>query len=244
MNRWTVLVVTPGGAWPVELSSPRPAVLGRGRGVAIDPKDDRLAERHLSLAVREDSVQLEVLDGGGDVLVNDIPVSARATLRSGDEIRAAGVQLLLSDVPTRPPAPPRLAPFDEAMSRLATEVSRGGPRHPVGLVGVAPPSLNVAARAALTRRVVEEVRRLGYVVVWGELAADVLCGLVLDAEPDRLEALFSLLPRLAGPRARVATASSLETGLDADALVGAVWTGLLGPSDGAAAGRHGVAGAD
>ncbi len=229
MNRWTVLVVTPSRVWPVELSSHRPSVVGCGRGVAIDLGAE-VAERHFSLSVRDEAVLLEVTAGAREVVVNDVPIAGRSTLRAGDEVRVGSARLVLSGVPTRPPTRPRLASFEEVMSRLSTEVARGGPGRPVSVVAVAPPSLNVAARAALTRRVVEEVARLGVVAVWGELAADVLVAIILDAGADRLAQLFALLPGLAGPRARVATAVSTEHGLDAEALVGALWAGLLGPT--------------
>lgn len=230
MNRWTVLVVTPSGVWPVELSSHRPSFVGRGRGVAVDLKNEGVSERHLSLTVRDESVLLEVVGGAGDVVVNDVPVVGHTTLRAGDEVRVGHARLVLSEVPALPPARPLLATFEELMSRLSSEVAREEPRRPVGVVAVAPPSLNVAARAALTRRVVEEVAHMGVVAVWGELAADVLMAIILDAGPERLGQLFAQLPGIAGPRAHVATATSVDHGLDAEALVGALWAGILGPA--------------
>lgn len=227
MKRWTVLVVTPNRTWPVDLSAHRPSVVGRGRGVAVDLKDEAAAERVLSLSTRESEVLLDVL--GGPVTVNDISVTGRSVVRAGDEIRAGRVRLIVCEVSPGEPVRVPLLGFDELKARLVTEVARGGPGRPVGVCAVSPPSLNVAARAALVRRVVEEVRRLGALAVWGELAGEVLMGLVLDASQERLGQLFALLPAVAGPRAQVATAASHQDGLDAEALLGALFRGLWGP---------------
>jgi Bacterial regulatory protein, Fis family len=228
MNRWTVLVVTRERTWPVELSPHRACVLGRGRGATIEVAGEGVAVRHLSLRVGEAGVQLEVLEGALPVLVNDVPVPVSGHLRSGDELRLGPTRLVLLGAPAPAPARLRLAPFDEVMSRLEDEVRRASPGEVVGVAAVAPLSLNVVARGALGRRLVDEVARQGVPATWGELAPDVLVCVASAARPALLGPLLAALPVVAGPRAKVAVADTAEVGPDPEGLVGALWTRLLG----------------
>jgi hypothetical protein len=230
MSRWTVLVVTSARAWPVELSPHRTCVVGRGRGVTLDLGDDAAQGRSLALTVAEGGVQLEVLEAGAGARVNDVPVPAQATLHSGDEVRLGQARLLVEGAPAPAAAGLRLAPFEEVKSRLEDEVGRATPGLVLGVAAVAPLSLNVAARAALGRRLADEVARQGVRATWGELAADVLVCVLPASEPAPLAGLFAALPGVAGPRARVAVADSAEVGLDAEDLLGALWSRLLGPA--------------
>ena len=89
-----------------------------------------------------------------------MPASAQSLLQSGDELRVGEARLLFTKVPT-PVAPrPRMAGGEEWMSRLEEEVRRAGVARPLGLALVSSPGLNVAARQALVRRVVDEVNQL------------------------------------------------------------------------------------
>jgi hypothetical protein len=125
-------------------------------------------------------------------------------------------------------APPRLASEDELSARLAEEVRRAGSTRPCGFVLVSTAGLNVAARQALTRRVVEAVRATGAIASWGEVAADVIGAVVPELEAERLGELFAVLPDVAGPRASAAWARSPDDGQSGDAVLEAALCRLLG----------------
>ena len=174
MNRWTVVIGAPGRTWSVELPGGRSAVVGQAKGSALEITDAGLADRHVSLLPRDEGVVVEPLRGGGEVLINDVPASAQSVVRSGDELRIGEARLLFTIVPPSPPPRPRMTGPEELMSRLEEEVRRAGIARPLGLVLVASPGLNVAARQALVRRVVDEVQRTGGTACFGELTSEVL----------------------------------------------------------------------
>jgi hypothetical protein len=161
MNRWTVVIGTPGKTWSVELHGGRTAVVGQGKGSTLEIAAAGLAERHLSLLPRDEGVLVEPLRGGGEVRVNDVPASAQSLLHSGDELRVGDARLLFTMVPPAPPPRARMTGPEEWMSRLEEEVRRAGTARPLGVALVASPGINVAARQALVRRVVDEVQRTG-----------------------------------------------------------------------------------
>jgi len=228
VKRWTVLVVTQARVFPVELVGGRPVVVGRGRGSGIDLADPKVSERHLSLAVREDGVVVELLREAGEAQVNDVQLSGPTVLRSGDEVKLGGCRLMvLSALPPAPRAP-RVASHDELLARLDEELRRADSRRPVGLALVAMPALNAPARQALTRRVVDEVAKSGAVACWGELTNDLLAAVVPELSREALLGVFERLPQVAGQRAKVVTALSPRDGLDAEALLEAALERLLG----------------
>jgi hypothetical protein len=220
MRRWAVLALTPGRAFTHEVGSTRALLVGRGRGSGLDLEDPRVSERHLTLLAADRHLVLQPVRGAGDTLVNDVQTLSPLSLSPGDEVRLGDSRLVVLG-PVSPPAlpPPRLAPHDELMSRLEDELLRAGTGRPVGFAVIAQPALNVAARQALTRRVVEGVAALGVRATWGELASDLLAGIFPESTSARLEAVALALPELAGARARVATTRSPLEGLVADALV-------------------------
>jgi hypothetical protein len=228
MNRWTVVIGIPGRTWSVELHGGRSAVVGQGKGSALEIADAGLADRHVSLLPRDEGVLVEPLRGGGEVRVNDVPASAQSLLQSGDELRVGEAHLLFTQVPTPVPQRTRMASGEEWMTRLEEEVRRAGIARPLGLALVSSPGLNVAARQALVRRVVEEVQRTGGTACFGELATEVLAVLLPEVPAPALETLFSRLPDVAGPRASVAAARLPGDGLDAETLLGVCWDTLLG----------------
>lgn len=230
MTRWSLLVVAPGRTFPVELATHRTTVVGRGAQATVDVRDATVSERHVALAPRDEGLLLEVLRGAGDVLVNDVPLTGQALLAPGDEVRLGEVRLLAVAVPSLPPARTRLSTHDEVMSRLEEELLRAGLARAVGVVLVSAPALNVAARQALTRRVVEDVAKAGVVAAWGEVAGDLLVGVLPEVGERQLADLLARLPAVAGPRAKVVAATSPVDGLDVHEVVGAAWDRLVDAS--------------
>ena len=227
MVRWSLVVMTPGRTFPAELPTGRATVVGRGAGAGLSLDDGAVSERHVSLVARDEGVLLEVLRGAGDVLVNDVPVAGQALLSAGDEVRLGETRLVAVAVPSLATPRPRLASHDEVVSRLAEELLRAGLARPVGVVLVSAPALNVAARQALTRRVVDEVARAGIVATWGEVAGDLLLGVLPEAGRQQLADVTARLPGVAGARARVVAAASPVDGLDGETLLGVAWERLL-----------------
>lgn len=235
MNRWTVVIAAPGRSWSLELPGGRAAVVGQGSESTVEIADAGLAERHVSLVPRDEGVLVEPLRGGGEVLINDVPATAQATLRSGDELRLGEARLIFTQLPPAPAPRPRVAGPEELLGRLGEELRRAGTARPVGVCLVASPGLNVAARQALVRRVVDEALRSGAVAWVGELASELLVVVLPELQADRLDAALARLVEVAGPRASVAVAASPRDGLDAEGLLGACWDSLLG--DGVARGE-------
>ncbi len=231
MNRWTVVIGTPGRTWSVELHGGRTAVVGQAKESGIEITDAGLAERHVSLLPRDEGVLVEPLRGGGEVLVNDVPASAQSLVRSGDELRVGDARLLFTMVAPVPPPRARMAGAEELFSRLEEEVRRSGVSRSLGLALVASPGINVAARQALVRRVVDEVQRTGGTACFGELTSEVLAVVLPEVPAQALSTLFSRLPGVAGPRASVAVARAPEDGLDAETLIGACWDSLMGEAE-------------
>lgn len=228
MNRWTVVIGAPGRTWSVELPGGRSAVVGQAKGSALEITDAGVADRHVSLLPRDEGVVVEPLRGGGEVLINDVPASAQSVVRSGDELRIGEARLLFTIVPPSTQPRPRMTGAEELLSRLEEEVRRAGIARPLGLVLVASPGLNVAARQALVRRVVDEVQRTGGTACFGELTSEVLAVVLPEVAAGALSTLFTRLPEVAGPRAAVAVARAPEDGLDAETLLGVCWDLLMG----------------
>ncbi len=228
MNRWTVVIGTPARTWSVELHGGRSAVVGQAKGSALEIIDAGLADRHLSLLPRDEGVVVEPLRGAGDVLINDVPASGQSVVHSGDELRVGDARLLFTMVPPGGVPRLRMTSGEELTARLEEEVRRAGITRPLGLALVSSPGINVAARQALVRRVVDEVQRTGGTACFGELTSEVLAVVLPEVPPEALSTLFSRLPGVAGPRAAVAVARSPEDGLEAEALLGACWDSLMG----------------
>jgi DNA-binding protein Fis len=228
MNRWTVVIGTPGRTWTAELPGGRSAVVGEASSNTISIPGAGLAERHVSLLPRDEGVVVEPLRGG-EVLINDVPAGGQSTLQSGDELRVGHARLLFTRVPPALGARPRVTSAEELLARLDEESRRAGTERPLGLALVSSPGLNVAARQALVRRVVDEVQRSGVTACFGELTTEVLAVVLPELSGPALASLFSRLPQVAGPRATVATARGPEEGLEAETLLGACWDRLLGP---------------
>ena len=227
MNRWSVVIGAPGRTWSVELQGGRSTVAGQGESCGLRVVQAGLAERHVSLLPRDEGVLVEPLRDGGDFFINDVPSSTQSQLRSGDELRLGDARLIFTRLPTAPPARARVVGFEELMARLAEESQRAGLSRPLGLALVASPALNVAARQALVRRVVDEVHRVGVTACFGEVTPEVLAVVLPELPAAVLTALVGRLPEVAGPRATVAAARSPEDGLDAATLLGACWDALL-----------------
>ncbi|MFZ5446083.1 MAG: helix-turn-helix domain-containing protein [Myxococcota bacterium] len=227
MTRWTVLIATQARTWSVELVAGRGTVVGAAPG-GLEIADAGLAPRHFTLLPKDDGVLVEPLRDGGELVVNDVPATAQLVVRAGDELRAGQARLFFAV--RHPPVPPRprLVGEEEFMARLDEELRRAGASRPVGLVLIASPGLNVAARQALTRRAVDEVSRTGAVCCFGALAIELVGILLPELTAPALSALLERLPGIVGPRATVATARSPEQGLDAETLLGACWDALLG----------------
>lgn len=231
--RWSVLVSTPGHTWAQPLPSGRSVVVGQGPGAQLEVPAAGLAERHLSLMPTDGGVVVEPLRGGGDVLLNDVPLVAQATVRAGDELVVGRARLVFAVHSAARPISPRVVPEDDFMNRLAEEVRRAGTQRPLGLVLVSSPSVNVAARQALTRRVVDEIVGAQAVACFGQLALDLMGVVIPELEAAPLERLLAALPRVAGARARVTVARVPEAGLDAESLLGHAIDALMSePPDG------------
>jgi DNA-binding protein Fis len=231
MTRWSLLVVTPARTWPVELVAGRSTVVGRGPSAAVDLQHPSVSERHVCLVARDEGLLLEVLRGAGEVWLNDVPLSGQASVQPGDEVRLGEARLLAVAVPALPAARPRISTYDEVMAQLEAELERAGLARPVAVVMVSAPALNVAARQALTRRVVDEVAKSGIVATWGEVAGDLLLAVLPEAGQQKLAEVTARLPGVAGPRAKVVVATSPQDGFDAETLVGVAWTRLLDGDD-------------
>lgn len=226
MVRWSVLVVAGQRIFPVELSTTRPTVVGRGKSAHIDLKDLKVAERHLSLAVRDDGVVVEVLRGAGEVRLNDVQLSASMVLRPGDALTLGESTLTIVAQVSPRWVMPSLVQGDALLHRLDDELTRAGLSRLVALVLVNVPALNVAGRQVLSRRVMEEVAASGVVATWGELTDDVLGAVLPELAASALEALAAKLPVVAGPRAKVVCALSPRDGLDSQALLEAAFDRL------------------
>ena len=161
-------------------------------------------------------------------MVNDVPASAQSLLHSGDELRVGDARLLFTMVPAAPGPRARMTGPEELMSRLEEEVRRAGIARPLGLALVSSPGLNVAARQALVRRVVDEVQKTGGTACFGELTSEVLAVVLPEIPSASLSTLFERLPDVAGPRAAVAVARGPEDGIDAETILGACWDSLMG----------------
>lgn len=232
MTRWTLVVSAPGRTWSLELHGGRSAVVGQARGSTVEIADAGLSERHVSLLPREEGVVVEPLRGGGEVLINDVPASGQSVLHSGDELRLGEARLLFTRVSAVNAPRPRVTSAEELMARLEEEARRAGTSRPLGLGLVASPGLNVAARQALVRRVVDEIQRSGIVACFGELTSEVLAFVLPEASAQVLAGLFHRLPLVAGPRGVVAVARAPEDALDAEGLLGACWDALQGEGAG------------
>lgn len=228
MNRWTVVVATPGRTWVQELQGGRTAVVGQAKGTALEIANAGLLERHLSLLPRDDGVLVEPLRGGAEVLINDIPATGQTTVRSGDELRVGEARLLFTMQAPVVASRPRIASHDELIHRLDEEVRRSGTSRPLGLALVASPGLNVAARQALVKRVVDEAVSSGAPVFFGEVSTELHAVVLPEVSGPVLSALFSRFPTVVGPRASVAMARGPEDGVDAHALLGRCWDNLMG----------------
>jgi DNA-binding protein Fis len=230
--RWSALVTTPERIFPVELSTSRPSVVGRGRASLIDLNDPGVAERHLSLVVRDDGVVVELLRGGGEVRLNEVHLSASTVLRAGDCLSLGASSLTIVAHAETGWVMPTLLSGDALMTRLRDELERAGARRLVCLVLVNVPALNVAARQVLLRRVMEAVAGVNIVASWGEVTSDLLGVVLPEVEKNVLTALETNLPAVAGPRAKVAFAMSRRDGFEADALLEAAFERLIGPVQG------------
>ncbi len=224
--RWSLLVVTRERTFPVDLSSTRPGVVGRSKVASIDLQDPSVSERHLSLAVRDDGVVVELLRGAGEVRLNDVHLNGSTVLRAGDALTLGDSSLTLVAHSVPRWVMPTLLSGDALLTRLADELARAGARRLVALALVNVPALNVAARQVLSRRVMDEVASAGIVATWGEVTPDVLGAVLPELEPAALEALEVKLPQVAGPRAKVVTAVSGRDGLDAQSMLEAAFERL------------------
>lgn len=227
MNRWSVVIGAPGRSWSLELPGGRSAVVGQGSTCSVQISDAGLADRHVSLLPRDEGVLVEPLRDGGDFLVNDVPATAQSTLRSGDELRVGDARLVFTMVMPSAQVRQRIVSFEEFTARLDEEVRRSGITRPLGLVLVSSPGLNVAARQALLRRVVDEVHRVGVVACFGEVSTESFAVMLPELESSELAAFFKKLPDVVGPRASLAMASSPLDGLDAETLLGACWDSIV-----------------
>lgn len=232
MTRWTLVISAPGRTWSLELHGGRSAVVGEARGSTVEISGAGLSERHVSLLPRDEGVVVEPLRGGGEVLINDVPASGQSILHSGDELRVGEARLLFTRHPVVNAPRPRIIAAEELMARLDEEARRAGATRPLGLGLVSSPGLNVAARQALVRRVVDEIQRSGLVACFGELTSEVLAFVLPEAKGEVLSALFQRLPLVAGPRGVVAVARGPEDALDAEGLLGACWDALQGDEAG------------
>jgi hypothetical protein len=227
MMRWVLQVTTPHNARPIDVTSGRPVVLGHGRNGALQTDEASSVARHVALVARDDGLVVEVLRGEGVVTLNDIPVAAHAMLRVGDELRVGASRLVLLPSAARATVRPRIAEHDELMYRLEDELRRAALRRPIAVIGVYAPRVNIAARQAIVRRVMEKVAELSINASWGELAPDILCGVLPECSEAILDAVAKQLPETAGARAKVAAVRAPRDGLTADALVARVWRMLL-----------------
>lgn len=228
MSRWALLVITPQRVAPMDLPIGRPLFVGRGRGASLELKDPQLEERHLSFRIVDDRPVVDPLGPASGVRVNDVPCSAPMPLVAGDEVAVGDNRLVVLALSSARAGAPRLASEDELVVRLDEEARRSAATRPLGLVFVSTSGLNVAARQALTRRVVEAVAQTGAVACWGELAADLLTGIIPELNAAELERVVSLVGPVAGPRAQTASAVAPRDGVLGDQLFEVAWCRLLG----------------
>lgn len=230
MSAWRVVISAPSRSWTAELPMGRSVVLGRAAGLALQVDEPSLADRQLSLLARDEGVLVEPLRSASEVSINDVPTGTQSLLRPGDELRAGEVRLLLLPQAAVAPQRPRVTGEGELIARLEEELRRADTRRPVALSLIASPGINLSARQALTRRVLDEVQRSSAVACFAQLTTDVLAVLVPELNAAGIEQLFARLKVVAGPRATVATAQAPTAGLDAHALLGACWDRLLTPT--------------
>ncbi|MFO0597329.1 MAG: helix-turn-helix domain-containing protein [Myxococcaceae bacterium] len=231
-TRWRVLVMAPGATWSAELPAGRSVVVGHGEGATLEIPGAELAPRHLSLLAREEGVTAEPLRQGGQLLLNDVPISSQVVLRSGDELAAGEVRLLFSLVLPARATPTRVVSEAEFLPRLAEELVRTRGQRPLGLAVVSSPGMNVTARQSLTRRVLDQLEPLEVAPLVGQLALDLLAVALPETDEGALREALARLPGVAGPRARVVTALAPDDALDAHGLLGACLDRLvegLGP---------------
>jgi hypothetical protein len=216
---WGLLVVTPDSVSSWLLAPGRRTIVGRDARAHLRVAAEGVALRHCVLTVNSAEGAVRVEDIAGEVRLNGLEVSAATPVRSGDELSLGAARLVL--LPRAAAALPhlRLATYGELMARLGGELLRARTDRPVGLVLLSSPSLNVAARAALVRRVVEAAAKRECVASWGEFTVDTAVGVLPELSVERLEALLLHLQDVAGPRARLAAAQSLRDGLEAEALI-------------------------
>lgn len=227
MSRWAVLVVSQQRVAPVDLPTAKPLIVGRARGAGLELKDPRVDERHLSIRIVDDQPVLDPLGGTSGVLVNDVPCESPMTLSAGDEIALGDSRLIVMALGVVAAPGLRLTSEDELSARLDEEVRRTAGARSLGFVLVSTAGLNVAARQALTRRVVEAVAQTGAVASWGEVADDLIGGLVPELSETALSEVLSIVPHVAGPRASTASSSAPADGLSGDALMEAAFCRLL-----------------
>ncbi len=217
--KFSVLVVLPQSAFPVELPLGRAVVVGRGPGVQVTLPNPRIAAKQLTLTAREDGVLVELLGGSGGVLLNEVQLSAAVVARAGDELALADARLIFLKAASPAPGRPRLAGHDELSSRLDDETLRAGQHRSVGLVLVAMPPLNTSARLSLLRRLSEATHGVQPATCWGQFTSEVLAAVVPELTAPMLSALLARLPEVAGPRAKVVSAFSPVDGIDAESLI-------------------------
>jgi hypothetical protein len=202
--------------------------VGRGKAATLELRDPSVEERHLSLRVLDDRLQLDPLGGTSSVRVNDVACIAPLMLSAGDEIALGDSTLTVLALRVERELTTRMADEDELYARLTEEVRRSRGQRGFGLTLVSTAGLNVAARTALMRRVTNAVERLGTLASWGELAADLLVGLFPEANTETLGATFGFIQEVAGPRAKTSFATFPADGDSADALMETVLCRLLG----------------
>jgi pSer/pThr/pTyr-binding forkhead associated (FHA) protein len=227
MSRWAVLVVSQQRVGPVDLPPAKPLIVGRARGSGLELKDPRVDERHLSIRLVNGSPVLDPMGGTSGVFVNEVPCDSPMPLSAGDEISLGDSRLIVMAFGTVAPLPLRVTSEDELNARLEEEVRRAAGSRPLGFILVSTAGLNIAARQALTRRVVEVVAQTGAIASWGEVADDLIGGVVPELAEGPLAEVLSLVPHVAGPRASTASASSPADGFSGDALMEAALCRLL-----------------
>ncbi|MFZ5469005.1 MAG: helix-turn-helix domain-containing protein [Myxococcota bacterium] len=187
--RLTLLVISPGAVFPLELPAGQALVLGRGEGADVRVEDKKVARQHLRLTAAGERVELEELSQGGTRL-NDVQLRGRASARAGDSI-SLGETVLLVQLHRAPRGKWPLAGPLELDRRWADEVARAVRFER----GVALLLLKSPAREKGVELLEKSLATDQALATWGTLAGDVLGAVLAEVST---ESFASMKDRLTG----------------------------------------------
>ncbi len=216
--RLTLLGVSHGRSFFVELSEGEPVWVGRGREATLRVEDDRLAPLHLCVRATGDGAHVSIEPKAGGVQLNEVEFSGTARMKVGDQLNAGDTVLILQRVSPPPaPAAPRVRARREFAERLEEEVQRASATHRAVLFALVRVR---SARGFRPEALATWQQEMGARVVVGELGAETVQVVLVEPAAGEAARLLDGFPKgMRGERPQVGHALFPEDGSDADALM-------------------------